>query len=428
MPGPETALRRVLWVCNTQLPGVARMIGGAPTPFGGWMASLHDRLLLAHPELEFTVISPQAGGSWRKVEDGRTTHLLLPMKDLKRNIPVDSNWWRNIPHAGAPDLIHVHGTEYAFALPLVRDATSPVAVSVQGSVSRYGGAYLAGISPRALRRNSTLRSVVLRDSVLKQRDEFLTRGIHGEQPLLRAADVVIGRTDFDRELAADLAPSSTYEVCHEMLRPQFTARQWLPTGNHRRRLYISQASYPIKGFHQALLAIPRLVAEYPELEVVVAGSPPYPQGAGFSRLKTSDYGRYVKRLITALGVSNNVRFTGVLSVDRVLAEMLKADVFWLPSAMENSSNSLAEAMMLGMPVVAAATGGTPSMIENNRTGLLYDYENVNDAASKVSRLLGDSRSSQALGRAARLVAVERHDPDTIVERQTEIYRGMLRRA
>lgn len=391
------------------------------------MAALHEGLLQAEPDLEFTVISPQAGRRWRKVEEGRTTHLLLPMKDVRRNRPADPSWWRSLPDSREPDVVHVHGTEYEFALPLVNATRSPVAVSVQGSVSRCGRVYLAGIPPRVLQRSSTLRSVVLRDSVLRKRDEFLSRGLTGEAPLLRAADVVIGRTQFDRELAAELAPDSAYEVCHEMLRPQFAAARWMPPHHRSRRVYISQASYPIKGFHRVVEALPAILAKHPDLEVVVAGSPPFPQAGGSARLRTSDYGRYIRRLMREVGVTHRVRFTGVLSADEVVEAMLHADVFWLPSAMENSSNALAEAMMLGMPVVAAATGGTPSMISHGHSGLLYDYQNVGESAACVAALLSDSSRAAQLGGAAREVALERHNPTAIVAQQLSIYRRMITR-
>lgn len=391
------------------------------------MAALHAGLLQADPDLEFTVISPRSGSTWSKVEDGRTTHLLLPMKDIRRNRPADPTWWRSLPDSREPDLVHVHGTEYEFAVPLVDATRSPVAVSIQGSATRCGRDYLAGIPPRDLRRSTTLRSVLLRDSVLRTREEFLARGRRGEEPLLRAADVVVGRTDFDRRLAAELAPGTAYEVCHEMLRPEFAAARWQPSRGRPPRVYISQASYPIKGFHRVVEALPALLATHPDLQVVVAGSPPFPQTGGIARLKTSDYGRYVRRLMRERGVTDRVRFTGLLSAEQVVEEMLHADVFWLPSAIENSSNSLAEAMTLGMPVVAAATGGTPSMVDHERSGLLYDYQDTAESAARVASLLSDPARAAQLGQAAREVALARHDPAAIVARQLSIYEAMMSR-
>ena len=52
-------------------------------------------------------------------------------------------------------------------------------------------------------------------------------------------------------------------------------------------------------------------------------------------------------------------------------EYLKANVFLLSSLLENESNSISEAMMIGVPVVASYVGGVPNIVTNSETGYLY---------------------------------------------------------
>ena len=52
-------------------------------------------------------------------------------------------------------------------------------------------------------------------------------------------------------------------------------------------------------------------------------------------------------------------------------ELRRAHVFAISSYIENSPNSLCEAMQAGMPCVATYAGGIPSLVEDGRTGLLF---------------------------------------------------------
>ena len=77
---------------------------------------------------------------------------------------------------------------------------------------------------------------------------------------------------------------------------------------------------------------------------------------------------------------------GYLDGDAMVRELLRTHVFAITSYIENSANSLAEAMMVGMPCIASFVGGLPSMIHDNDTGLLYPVEDVPLLANKIRRI------------------------------------------
>ena len=105
---------------------------------------------------------------------------------------------------------------------------------------------------------------------------------------------------------------------------------------------------------------------------------------------------------------------------------LEADVFLLPSCCENSPNSLGEAMLLGLPCVAAAVGGIPSMLENGREGLLYgDALDDKALADAVLRILQSADGGMALGRAARARALQTHDAARNARELEQIYKTIL---
>ena len=81
-----------------------------------------------------------------------------------------------------------------------------------------------------------------------------------------------------------------------------------------------------------------------------------------------------------------MQFTGSLREDQMIAEYLNAHLFICPSSIENSPNSLGEAQLLGVPVIASYVGGVPDMVTHGETGLLYRFEEVEMLAEGIRNL------------------------------------------
>lgn len=83
-------------------------------------------------------------------------------------------------------------------------------------------------------------------------------------------------------------------------------------------------------------------------------------------------------------------------------------------------------MLLGLPCVAAAVGGIPSMLENGREGLLYgDALDDKALADAVLRILQSADGGMALGRAARARALQTHDAARNAGELEQIYKTIL---
>ena len=67
-------------------------------------------------------------------------------------------------------------------------------------------------------------------------------------------------------------------------------------------------------------------------------------------------------------------------------ELTRSHAFVISSYIENSPNSLAEAMLVGMPCVASFVGGIPSMVDDGRTGLLYPVDDVALLAAQIRQV------------------------------------------
>ena len=81
-------------------------------------------------------------------------------------------------------------------------------------------------------------------------------------------------------------------------------------------------------------------------------------------------------------------------------EYLKANVYVLPSSVENSPNSLGEAMLLGVPCIASYAGGIPSMAEDKKEARLVPACDVDALASAIAGIFDDDIYAGLLGENA----------------------------
>ena len=89
----------------------------------------------------------------------------------------------------------------------------------------------------------------------------------------------------------------------------------------------------------------------------------------------------------ALGLFNNVQFVGISkNVDEYYA---KADVFVLPSLTEGLSNSLLEAMSIGLPCVVSNIPGNVLCVENGKNGFVINPNSMEELAIAISKLLSN---------------------------------------
>jgi glycosyltransferase involved in cell wall biosynthesis len=102
-------------------------------------------------------------------------------------------------------------------------------------------------------------------------------------------------------------------------------------------------------------------------------------------------------LARSLGVAADVHFEPATSeVARWLNAM---DIFVLPSLSEALSNSLMEAMACGVAAVASRVGGSPELIREGETGLLFPAGDADALALQIRRLVSDPCLRRRLGDA-----------------------------
>ncbi len=315
-----------------------------------------------------------------------------------------------------PDIIHCFGTEYPHTLAMCKTFAdkSRLLVGLQGICTLYAAGYFADL-PEDVIRSVTFRDWLKKDTLIQQQRKFRLRGEMERDALLLAGNFT-GRTEWDMSFAREWSASSCYYPMNETLRREFYGSVWDAKNCEIHSIFLSQGDYPLKGLHYMLAALPRILARYPDARVYVAGNSLVEFRTIKQKLKLSAYGRYLRRLLRRLKIQDKVEFLGRLDAEQMRDRYLKSGLFVCCSSLENSPNSLGEAMLLGMPCVSAAVGGIPSIFTGGEDGILYEgFEMPPEMECAEAGIQREDGQRTAAAESQRLEAVAGRLADAVIE-------------
>ena len=377
---------KVLWLCNVALPMIAGQFGLESSNKEGWLSGLAHALLEGRREndIRLSVAFPMPGKGGGKNQEICAKEVQTPKgalidcygfcEDVANAEVYDMALqarMRKIIEMAKPDIVHCFGTEYAHTLAMCRvfPKKERILVGIQGICTLYAESYFADL-PGEVLDSVTFRDRVRKDTLRRQQEKFAIRG-EREREALGLAGNITGRTEWDRAFGEECNPHARYYPMNETLRREFYGPVWEEGGCIPHSVFVSQGDYPLKGLHYMLLAMPAILAGYPDAKVFVAGNSLVEYGTWKQKLKISAYGKYLRRLLDQNGLHDKVVFLGRLDAGQMLDRYLQSSLYVCCSALENSPNSLGEAMLLGMPCVSADVGGISSIFTDGRDGILY---------------------------------------------------------
>jgi FkbM family methyltransferase len=150
-----------------------------------------------------------------------------------------------------------------------------------------------------------------------------------------------------------------------------------------------------KGQHEAVQAVAELVRRGRNVELLLAGSTVF-----FDR-----YRARIDRLVEELALGERVRIAGFF--EDPYPAMAAADICLVCSRNEAFGRVAAEAMLLGLPVVYARSGGVAEYMEEGVTGLAYTPGDINGLVDGIEALIDDPARAAAIGAAAQRHAREK---------------------
>lgn len=418
---------RVLWLCNIMLPAYAKSHGLPFSVREGWLTGCMSRLSAdSDSRIELGVCFPATGEitTSKEIIDGVTYYGFV--EDLDHPEKYDGtveNRFHVILDDFKPDVLHIFGTEFPHSLAMLRAFGNPekTLLGIQGVCSSIAKEYMAEL-PEEVVNSSTFRDRLKDDTLIQQQEKFKIRAEHERESILLTGNIT-GRTDFDREETSKINPKARYFAMNETMRPCFYSGRWEQKNAEPHSIFMSQGDYPLKGFHFMLMAMPLILQKYPDAHLYVAGNNII--GRGKSKypyfIRASAYGKYIKSLIAKNKLKKKVTMVGMLDDEGMKDRLLKSSVYVCPSVMENSSNTLAEAMLLGVPSVASRVGGLPSVMAENKDGLLFEKGDYNKLAECIMQMWDEPVISGVYGDNAYKHAHITHDPDTNYNRLLELY-------
>lgn len=298
-----------------------------------------------------------------------------------------------------PDVILCFGTENGLGLACTLTEI-PVIIHIQGILNPLYEAYMPqGMS--WLRWLWGNKQAVLTWLALK---EFKKR----EMKMFRSCKYFLGRTEWDQMITNLLAPQAKYFYCSEILRGEiyYSGKTWKLQQNKVKRI-VSIISGSIYKGGDVILRAARVLKENVPFEYVweVYGVP--------------DMKNWEK--LTGINHENvNVEVKGVITAIQLVDIVTNADVYVHPSYIENSPNTVSEAQVLGIPVIATNVGGTASVVKHIETGVLVPANDPYYLASYIMKIIEDEKFAEKLGSSGRKEALERHNPQKIVQGLMEV--------
>ncbi|TSA27547.1 MAG: glycosyltransferase family 4 protein [Bacteroidetes bacterium] len=134
--------------------------------------------------------------------------------------------------------------------------------------------------------------------------------------------------------------------------------------------------------------------------------------------------RDLRELVTTLGITQDVWFTGKIPHGEIPRYMNMLDLFVALSHTESFGVSVLEAASCEKPAVVSDVGGLPEVVENRKTGLVVRENDIEQAAGAVEELMNNPEMAETLGRNGRIQVEANYNWDLNVIRMTEIYQRL----
>lgn len=397
---------RVLWLVGIIIPQASKLIGHSKIPFGGWVSNMIAQLA-NRSEFEIGVAMRANVSEFMIKKDNNLTFYYLPQKG-NNSFDIYPEDCQRVIEDFQPDLVHCEGTEFQYTNTFLKVWKGPNVVSLQGVINGYEPYEYGEINPYELISIKSLKDSIMAFLMILNKKIVFKKRIQIEADTIARAQNILGRTIWDRANSYFFNRKAPYFVCRRILRTKFYESSWNESGFVPHQIFIGNFAQARKGAHFVLEAIALLKVEYPDIKIVVAG------GKFESNLRDwktyFGYRSYLMRKIKRMKLEKHVEFLGLLQQEQMIDAMCNSNVFVMASVIENSPNTLGEAMILGVPSVASYNGGVSEMARDEQEALLYRSNDPRMLAFQIKRIFDDMQLARRLSDAAKVRAKLLHDP------------------
>jgi len=131
-------------------------------------------------------------------------------------------------------------------------------------------------------------------------------------------------------------------------------------------------------------------------------------------------------LVAKYNLSNNITLTGRVPRQDALRYLRTMDVFAFTSLHDGCPNTVLEAMLAGIPIVATRVGAVPELIEDGKHGLLVQPGHAIEMSEALVRMLDADTNRQKYGKQAQERVLAEFAPQKELESYWEVYQKCLK--
>lgn len=419
---------RILWLSNSPCSSIERY--GGKTILGGWLASLEKEVVKHHDiQLSIAYLSnveeepfTHNGVDYYPIFIGITSKFKTWRTIIQSRQSIESKERNAIPRiikvskSVKPDIIHVHGTEELWGKISEFVTDIPIVYSIQGLIAPIKEKLFTGIKRQNAKKHDGVIDYLLCSDTESSYRSCTYRAAR-EIRYLQKADYIFGRTSWDENCTLALNPRRKYYVVNEILRNEFFQREWSfrPYENRKVKIVSTIGGGIYKGMETALHTA-HILYTYSQIDFEwhIIG---YKEDSKWCKvaqsekmLKIRDYPFVFHGRLDAVELSN---------------ALLESDIYVHVSHIENSPNSVGEAMLVGLPVIASFAGGTSSILRDGVDGILVQDGDPYVLAGSIVNLLNHPELALRYSENAKESARRRYCPKHVYQELLEGYNQIM---
>lgn len=413
---------KVLWITYAALGKAAELLEKKQTQSGTWIdASVKAMAQLQDIELTVACIS----GNSNCVRDPNTGVVYKGITGIRKKSGTkpsrnEIDVWKSVISSENPDIIMIWGTEYANGLAVIEAAEKiPVLIFIQGVLGKIVR-YPMGCLPmnEVLRIAGPINAAKFLHYKRHLRVQKKQCAIEAE--MIRKCSGIVTDNEWAVSYYKMILPELKNYFFPLPVNPIFTDGKRTPS--EEESLFTIDGGNPAKGVYHLIKALAIVKDQIPTVKLYIPGRIP----TGYPKIfKESPYYAYLKKLIDKYDLGGNVIFLGQLTQLQMRDELEKCTAFVMPSAIENHSSSLREAMYMGVPSISSLVGCVPEFTVNGKNALTYRYEEEEILASYIIKLLNDDQYAKSLGDCSKESVNERFPQDNLGGKMLKIYQEVL---